>query len=108
LIFLSKKELNTAVLAEDSYKIKGAYVGDTGKKVDFTIEILKIDEQTCCAQFNKKSGDAVEFYRIVNEYYKVPINKLLEKVGNVKNWFQLRNVWKKYCCLHININYKVD
>jgi len=49
LIFLSKKELNTAVLAEDSYKIKGAYVGDTGKKVDFTIEILKIDEQTCCA-----------------------------------------------------------
>jgi len=53
LIFLSKKELNTAILADDSYKIKGAYVGDTGKKVDFTIELLKIDEQTCCAQFNK-------------------------------------------------------
>jgi len=90
LVVLSKKELNQTLLVDDSYKIKGSYVGDNGKKLEFAIEILKIDEQTCCAQFNKKSGDAVEFYRIVNELYKEPINKLLDKVSTVKKaWLRL-------------------
>jgi len=84
LVVLSKKELNATILAEDNYKIKGSYVGDNGKKIEFSIELSKIDEQTVCAQFNKKSGDAVEFYRIVNDFYKEPINKLLAKVSNVK------------------------
>jgi len=78
--------LNSTTLAEDVYKIKGSYVGDNGKKVEFTIEILKADEQTCVAQFNKKSGDAVEFYKVVNEYYKEPINKLLTNLSNKKEW----------------------
>jgi len=84
LVHLSKKELNKTLLANDQYKIKGSYVGDNGKKLEFNIEVLKIDEQTCCAQFNKKSGDAVEFYRIVNDFYKEPINKLLNKVSGEK------------------------
>jgi len=49
LVILSKRELNTTVLADDNYKIKGSYVGDNGKKLDFSIELFKIDEQTCCA-----------------------------------------------------------
>jgi len=41
---------------------------------------LKVDEQTTCIQFNRKSGDAVEYYKMIDENFKKPINTLVNKV----------------------------
>jgi len=79
LVNLAQTAFNELTVSTDGYKIKGRYLGDV-HRFDTTIEILKVDEQTTCIQFNRKSGDAVEYYKMIDENFKKPINTLVNKV----------------------------
>jgi serine/threonine protein kinase len=80
LVNLAQNVFNELTVIKDSYKIKGRYVGDV-HRFDVTIELLKVDEQTTCIQFNKKSGEVFEFYKMIDVNFKIPIGNLLNKVA---------------------------
>jgi serine/threonine protein kinase len=83
LVALAQGAFNDLTVSKDSYKIKGKYIGDI-HRFDVCIEILKKDEQTCCIAFGRKSGDSVEFYRMIDEKFKQPINAIMSKLNNDK------------------------
>lgn len=80
LVALAQNSLTELHVSKDKYKLKGRYLGDV-HRFDIVIEIFKVDEQTSCIQFNRKSGEAVEFYKMIEEKFKKPIETLLNKVA---------------------------
>jgi len=80
LVWIAKKSFNEITVSKDSYKIKGKYFGDTAR-FETTIELSKVDDSTICIEFNRKTGEVVSYYNKIDEYFKTPINKLVEKVS---------------------------
>jgi len=83
LASIAQTTFNTMAISNESYKIKGKYIGDV-HTFECTIEILKKDENTYCVEFNRKSGNSFEFLKMIDEKFKQPINTLLNKVDNEK------------------------
>jgi len=83
IVSLAQTTFNTMTVAPDSYKIKGKYIGDVNT-FECSIEIQRQDDSTVVVEFNRKSGEAVEFYKMIDEKFKQPINGILAKVNNQK------------------------
>jgi len=83
IVSLAQNTFNSMTVSADSYKIKGKYIGDVNT-FECAIELSKKDDQTMCVTFNRKSGEAVEFYKMIDEKFKQPINSILAKVNNEK------------------------
>jgi len=79
LVSLAQNVFTELTVSTDTYKLKGRYLGDI-HRFDTTIELYKVDEQTTCIQFTKKSGVAVEYYKMIDETFKKPIDALVNKV----------------------------
>jgi hypothetical protein len=61
--------LKDVEISEDSYKIRAAYTDDEGR-CGLTINILKVDDKTCCVEFQKKNGETMHFYKAIAEVKK--------------------------------------
>jgi len=57
-------------LSEDKYKIKGKLITSSGDTCELKITVSQADDETCCIDFFKTSGDILAFYDIVNDIKK--------------------------------------
>eukprot|EP00330_Aristerostoma_sp_ATCC50986_P010545 CAMPEP_0114596026 /NCGR_PEP_ID=MMETSP0125-20121206/17967_1 /TAXON_ID=485358 ORGANISM="Aristerostoma sp., Strain ATCC 50986" /NCGR_SAMPLE_ID=MMETSP0125 /ASSEMBLY_ACC=CAM_ASM_000245 /LENGTH=566 /DNA_ID=CAMNT_0001798487 /DNA_START=68 /DNA_END=1768 /DNA_ORIENTATION=- len=65
----ARTTLNEFTPSKNQYKIKGKHINDDGTCL-FNIEITKVDDQTSCIEFQKKSGNIMSFYDIIKEMKK--------------------------------------
>jgi len=86
----ARTTLNEFTPSKNQYKIKGKHINDDGTCL-FNIEITKVDDQTSCIEFQKKSGNIMSFYDIIKEMKKalptVECDTKDEKTSNWMNWF---------------------
>lgn len=70
------KEKGTISIDDKKYKIN---VNDSNKNIEFSIELLKLDEDTIVVDFKKISGNAFEF-----QEKTIAIKKVIESFWSIK------------------------
>lgn len=70
------KEKGTITIDEKKYKIN---VNDTNKNIEFSIELLKLDEDTIVVDFKKLSGNSFDF-----QEKTIAIKKVIESFWSIK------------------------
>jgi serine/threonine protein kinase len=56
-------------VSEDTYKIKGKAARDEGN-CNLNIVLTKVDDNTTCIEFHKRSGNLMTFYKVIDEIKK--------------------------------------
>jgi len=74
----SRFKFDSVELHDKNYKIKCKKVDENGNNIEFTIDFLKVDEDTICVDFQKKSGIAIDYFNLVKE-----IKNLVETIQTV-------------------------
>jgi len=83
----AQANFNEYTVSKDTFKIKGKAIKDEGS-CSLNIEITKVDENTSCIEFQKKSGNIMVFFKIIEEIKKnLPVveseeDKKEEKTSN--------------------------
>jgi len=65
----SESLLSNYTVSEDSYKIKGKSAQDEGSCA-INITLSKVDDSTTCIEFQRKNGDIMTFYKVVEDFKK--------------------------------------
>lgn len=66
---------NEFQISQDYYKIKGRVLAEEGA-IEIGVNISKVDEETNCVEFIRKKGPIMAYYRIIEENFKKPMDKL--------------------------------
>jgi len=79
MVRIADKILMDVLVSRDEYKIKGIYLGDS-ERFELTIEIFKVDEEMNCIRFQRNSGEAFAFYKMVGDELRKPVDWLLKEL----------------------------
>lgn len=65
----NQMKINDILISDKKYKIKVIALGDISN-IEFDIKISKVDEETCCAEFTRRSGSSLNYFNIIQEIKK--------------------------------------
>eukprot|EP00331_Platyophrya_macrostoma_P019324 CAMPEP_0176465988 /NCGR_PEP_ID=MMETSP0127-20121128/37619_1 /TAXON_ID=938130 /ORGANISM="Platyophrya macrostoma, Strain WH" /LENGTH=406 /DNA_ID=CAMNT_0017859059 /DNA_START=31 /DNA_END=1252 /DNA_ORIENTATION=- len=72
LLVLSNDVFTDYSLGQDNYKIKGR-IADETENMEFTINVMGVDQDVQCVEFKKQQGDALSFYKLIEAKFITPL-----------------------------------
>jgi serine/threonine protein kinase len=72
LLVLANDVYTEFTLGADNYKIKGKIL-DESETMEFTINVMGVDQEVQCVDFKKQQGDALNFYKLIEEKFIAPL-----------------------------------